>query len=574
MWTVVGEPSWKGAGYLWNVDVFVPSQGEVVTNQVTDPYSVALTTDSKQSVIADLTDPELYPEEWNNSPDAPATPAAETIYELHVRDFSIADETVPEDLRGTYKAFTQSNSDGVKHLTELSDAGMTTVHLLPTFDIASSSIPESRENQLVPEIGGGDPSSENQQVAVAAVQDEDGFNWGYDPYHWSTPEGSYATNGHQDGAARTREYRDMVSALHGMGLRVVTDQVFNHTSASGQADEAVLDRIVPGYYHRLDAKGAIETSTCCQNIATENVMAGKMMVDSVELWATQYGVDGFRFDLMGHHSLQNMVDIREMLDGLTLEKDGVNGKEIYLYGEGWDFGEVQGDGLFTQATQANIGGTGIGAFNDRLRDAVRGGGPFDSDQRTYQGFGSGLYTDPNEVAAETVPEDEQLASLLHQTDLVRIGLAGNVKGVQIPAGDGEFVNSEEIDYNGVPAAYTLDPQENVNYVDAHDNETLFDNLVWKLPTRRHDGYADPHEHAESGHRNAGAITLVLARRNGHAALEVSGPRFIQLRRSLQRDRLDDADQRVRERPPDEGRERREVAAHDATPKERIEGACA
>ncbi|MGO3085757.1 alpha-1,6-glucosidase domain-containing protein, partial [Ancrocorticia populi] len=266
------------------------------------------------------------------------------------------------------------------------------------------------------------------------------------------------------------------------GLRVVTDQVFNHTSASGQDDEAVLDRIVPGYYHRLDAKGAIETSTCCQNIATENVMAGKMMVDSVELWATQYGVDGFRFDLMGHHTLQNMVDIREMLDGLTLEKDGVNGKEIYLYGEGWDFGEVEGDALFKQATQANIGGTGIGAFNDRLRDAVRGGGPFDSDQRTYQGFGSGLYTDPNEVAQADLTEEEQLESLLHQTDLVRIGLAGNVKGVQIPAGDGGFVNSEEIDYNGVPAAYALDPQENVNYVDAHDNETLFDNLVWKLPT--------------------------------------------------------------------------------------------
>ncbi|MDN6487437.1 MAG: hypothetical protein L0K34_08150, partial [Ancrocorticia sp.] len=226
VWTVVGEPSWKGAGYLWNVDVFVPSEGEVVTNQVTDPYSVALTTDSQQSVIADLTDAELYPEEWNNSPEAPATQAAETIYELHVRDFSIADETVPQDLRGTYEAFTQSDSDGVKHLTELSDAGMTTVHLLPSFDIASSSIPESREDQLVPGIEGGDPSSANQQAAVGAVQDQDGFNWGYDPYHWSTPEGSYATDGNQDGAARTREYRDMVSALHGMGLRVVTDQVF------------------------------------------------------------------------------------------------------------------------------------------------------------------------------------------------------------------------------------------------------------------------------------------------------------------------------------------------------------
>ena len=103
----------------------------------------------------------------------------------------------------------------------------------------------------------------------------------------------------------------------------------------------MLDKVVPGYYHRLNpTTGAVETSTCCQNIATEHTMAGKAMVDAVVLWARQYKVDGFRFDLMGHHSKQNMVDVRAALDKLTLKKDGVDGKGIYLYGEGWNFGEV------------------------------------------------------------------------------------------------------------------------------------------------------------------------------------------------------------------------------------------
>ena len=482
VWTLHGEDSWKGLAYLWNVDVFVPSVHKVVTNRVTDPYSVALTTDSKQSVIADLTDPDLYPKAWNNSPAAPITQAAEAIYELHIRDFSIADTTVPEDLRGTYEAFTVAGSDGAKHLQTLADAGMTAIHLLPSFDIASSSIPESREDQRVPEVKGGAPSSSLQQEAVAAVQNADGYTWGYDPFHWSTPEGSYATAIHQNGATRTREFRDMVSALHVMGLRVVLDQVFSHTAAAGQSEESVLDRIVPGYYHRLDPAGTIETSTCCNNIATENAMAGKMMVDSVRLWATHYGVDGFRFDLMGHHSLQNMMDVREMLNGLTVESDGVDGSSVYMYGEGWNFGEVAGEALFTQATQANIAGSGIGAFNDRLRDAVRGGSPFDADPRVRQGFGSGLYTDPNAAALAALSAQEQRANLLYQSDLVRIGLAGTVVGVRIPAGDGGTVGSEEIFYNGVPAAYAADPTENVNYVDAHDNETLFDSLAWKLPT--------------------------------------------------------------------------------------------
>lgn len=483
VWTVVGEPSWAGAQFLWSVEVFVASEDAVVTNDVTDPYSVGLTVDSLRSVIADLSDPATFPASWGDNPAPLRTQAEQTIYELHIRDFSIEDETVRPEYRGSYMAFTESDSDGMKHLERLADAGMTTVHLLPSFDIATRTIPELRSDQKVPEIpADAGPASELQQAAVAAVQNQDGFNWGYDPFHWSTPEGSYATTGNQDGAARTKEYREMVSALHGIGLRVVLDQVFNHTAASGQSDQSVLDRVVPGYYHRLNPLGQVENSTCCENIATENTMAEKMMVDSIVIWATEYGIDGFRFDLMGHHSLENMLQVRKALDELTVSEDGVDGESIYLYGEGWDFGEVAGGALFEQATQGNIGGTGIGAFNDRLRDAVRGGGPFDEDQRTYQGFGSGLYTDPNETATAELSPEEQLADLMHSTDLVRVGLAGNVVDVKIPVGDGTYVDSQDIDYNGQPAAYAEEPQESVNYVDAHDNETLYDNLIWKMPT--------------------------------------------------------------------------------------------
>src|SRR5690606_32613604 len=136
----------------------------------------------------------------------------------------------------------------------------------------------------------------------------------------------------------------------------------------------------------LSATGSVETSTCCQNVATEHEMAEKLMADSVPTWATDYGVDGFRFDLMGHHSRDNMVAVREALDALTLEDDGVDGESVYVYGEGWNFGEVADKARFRQATQGQLDGTGIGTFSDRLRDAVRGGGTFDEDQREFQGF--------------------------------------------------------------------------------------------------------------------------------------------------------------------------------------------
>ena len=372
-WTIAGAKSWKDAAYLYEVTVYAPSTDAVEVNRVTDPASVALTVNSTHSVLVDLDDPRLAPRLWRVAKQPVVDPVDQTIYELHVRDFSISDQTVPAALRGTYLAFAQPHSAGRTHLRELADAGLTTVHLLPTFDIAS--IEEDRTAQATPpcDLASFAPDSTEQQACIRPIADQDGYNWGYDPLHWTTPEGSYAV--HPDGASRTVEFRTMVGALHSDGLQVVLDQVFNHTAASGQDAKSILDRVVPGYYHRLNAVGQVETSTCCQNIATEHAMAQQMMVDSVVTWAKEYKVDGFRFDLMGHHSVETMQAVRDALDALTLRRDGVDGTKVYLYGEGWNFGEVANNALFTQATQGQLGGTGIGTFSDRLRDAVRGGGP-------------------------------------------------------------------------------------------------------------------------------------------------------------------------------------------------------
>jgi pullulanase-type alpha-1,6-glucosidase len=478
VWSVRGDASWKGATYRYAVDVYVPSIGRVERNLVTDPYSLALTADSARSIVVDLDDPALAPSGWRSLAKPPlAQPEDSTIYELHVRDFSIGDTTVPAAHRGTYLAFTDQASDGMRHLRALAGAGLNTVHLLPVFDIAT--IPERRADQQLPacDLASFPPDGTQQQSCVGAVAARDGFNWGYDPLHYTTPEGSYATNA--DGAGRTLEFRQMVAGLNGSGLRVVMDVVYNHTTAAGQDPRSVLDRIVPGYYHRLSLTGALETSTCCANTASEHLMMEKLMVDSVVTWAREYKVDGFRFDLMGHHSKANMLAVRQALDRLTPARDGVDGARIYLYGEGWDFGEVADGARFVQATQANMAGTGIGTFSDRLRDAVRGGGPFDDDPR-IQGLASGLLTDPNESPANGTAAEQRTRLLLYH-DQIKVGLAGNLRDFRFVDRTGAEVTGADVDYNGSPAGYAADPSETITYVDAHDNETLFDALQLKLP---------------------------------------------------------------------------------------------
>ncbi len=478
VWHAHGDTSWRNARYAFAVTVYVPALDDVVTNVVTDPYSLGLTTNSARSVLVELDDPALAPKGWDRLR-KPALPRPEdsTIYELHVRDFSIGDTSVPAAHRGTYLAFTDHDSAGMRQLRDLAKAGLNTVHLLPANDIAT--IEERRSAQRTPpcDLASYGPAAEDQQACLEPIRDADGFNWGYDPLHYTTPEGSYSTN--PDGTRRTREFREMVGALNGAGLRVVMDVVYNHTPAAGQDEHSVLDRIVPGYYQRLSATGAVETSTCCANTATEHRMMGKLMVDSVVTWAREYKVDGFRFDLMGHHSKANMLAVRAALDRLTVAEDGVDGRKVYVYGEGWNFGEVANDARFVQATQGNMAGTGIGTFSDRLRDAVRGGGPFDEDPR-IQGFATGLYTDGNGAPVNGTGEQQRARLLLYQ-DQIKVGLAGNLRDYRFTDRTGAVVPGSAVDYNGQPAGYAGDPSETITYVDAHDNETLFDVLQYKLP---------------------------------------------------------------------------------------------
>ena len=480
VWRASGP--WKGEAYRYRVTVFAPSAGKTgkagktVTNTVTDPYSTALTADSKRSVAADLDDPRLKPPGWDRLDKPAARPAREArIQELHVRDFSAHDPTNRHP--GTYRAFTDTRSDGMRHLRKLAAAGTSYVHLLPVFDFAT--VPERRADQQRPDcdLASYAPDSERQQKCVGKSAAKDAFNWGYDPLHYTVPEGSYATD--PEGPSRTREFRQMVGGLNRAGLRTVMDVVYNHTAASGQDPESVLDRIVPGYYQRLDADGAVADSTCCANTAPEHAMMGKLTVDSVVTWARAYKVDGFRFDLMGHHPKANILAVRRALDALTPEKDGVDGKSVILYGEGWDFGEVAGDARFEQATQRNMAGTGVATFSDRARDAVRGGAPFDEDPRV-QGFASGLWNEPNGSPANGT-RAEQRARLLHYQDLIKVGLTGNLADFRFTDSSGREVRGRDVDYNGQPAGYAAAPGDALAYADAHDNETLHDALAFKLP---------------------------------------------------------------------------------------------
>lgn len=478
VWSITGEADWNYQFYLYEVTVYAPTTQQIEVNLVTDPYSLSLATNSARSQIVDLlNDPALKPEGWDALV-KPALDAPEDIvlYELHVRDFSVNDATVPDEYRGTFMAFTVQDSDGMTHLKNLASAGLTHIHLLPVFDIAT--INENKAEWVLPdweELAGYAADSDQQQAIIEPIRDQDAFNWGYDPFHYTVPEGSYSTD--PDGVARIVEFRQMVMGLSDADLRVVMDVVYNHTNSAGQNPNSVLDKVVPGYYHRLNGVGGVETSTCCANTATEHVMMEKLMIDSVLMWTTAYKVDGFRFDLMGHHMVDNMAHLRAALDGLTLEADGVDGPKVYVYGEGWNFGEVLDGARGENATQLNVGGLGIGTFNDRVRDSVRGGSPFGDWQ--FQGFANGLYYDPNGITAGD--EAAQKERLLLFADRVRVALAGNLRDYAFVDGTGATVTGADVDYNGSPTGYTLDPQEHISYISAHDNETLFDKNTYAIP---------------------------------------------------------------------------------------------
>jgi pullulanase/glycogen debranching enzyme len=455
------------AYYTYTVKVLSRwANNAVVSNTVTDPYSISLNANSTRSFVANLDSAQLKPAGWDDQRipklDAPTDIA---LYELHIRDFSAQDTTVPAAHRGKYLAFTDGDAQPMRHLKSLQKAGLTHIHLLPSFDFASV----NEAGCVTPAIPNAGPDWADQQAAVAAVQDSDCFNWGYDPVHYNAPEGSYATDAN-DGAVRVREFRAMVQGLHEAGLRVTMDVVYNHTSQSQQGPLSVLDRIVPAYYYRLGANGNILNDSCCADTAQENAMMGKLMIDSVSLWAKYYKVDSFRFDIMGFTPL-------DLLKRLQASVNQAAGRDIYLYGEAWNFGNVANDARFVQARQANMAGTGIGSFNDRIRDAVRGGGCCDGGMNlvSQQGFINGVWYDRNDQANQSRDDALRLA------DMVRVGLSGTLRDYRFTDRFGSLRSNAQIDYFGQQAGFAANPSETINYIEAHDNQTLFDINAFRLP---------------------------------------------------------------------------------------------
>lgn len=285
------------------------------------------------------------PEEWEKDKRPVLKSFADIVlYEMHHRDFSIADSSGIQH-KGKFLALTEENtvntqgaSTGIDHLKEL---GVTHVHLLPSFDYASID-----ETKL----------------------DENNYNWGYDPKNYNVPEGSYATDPN-DPATRIREFKQMVQALHKAGIRVVLDVVYNHTYNTAAS---AFERTAPGYFYRQRNDGTLADASACGNeTASDRAMMRKYMIESVCYWANEYHIDGFRFDLMGIHDIETMNQIRKALDRID--------PTIFIYGEGWAAGapQLNPDSLAMKANTHKM--SGIAAFSDELRDGLRG--PFGDDSK-------------------------------------------------------------------------------------------------------------------------------------------------------------------------------------------------
>jgi len=490
--------------YQYKIEVYHPASEKIETIITTDPYSLSLSTNSQHSQVVDLSSANTQPEGWQQQKDNPVTAPEDNIfYETHIRDFSAHDPQLSSaKVRGKYAAFSEKNSAGIKHLRSLRNAGINNIHLLPTFDIGTANENDSQvldlndsinklcqlstKNSLCHESNINKSQSireylhtlpaetKQRQAIVSSIREIDNYNWGYDPFHYTVPEGSYANN--PDGIARIIEFRQMVQSIHNLGFRVIMDVVYNHTHQAGLAPTTVLDKIVPNYYHRLDPiSGKIAQSTCCDNTATERVMMEKLMTDSLVVWARDYKIDGFRFDLMAHQPKSAMLNARKAVQAVD--------SDTYFYGEGWNFGEVANNQRFTQASQLELSGTQIGTFTDRLRDAVRGGAFSASgdDIRKSQGIGSGLSTLPNELINGLVSQEKQQNAYLLAADQLRIGLAGNLANFPLENAQGEKVTGKDVPYGDQPTGYALDPADTINYVSKHDNQTLWDNNQYRLP---------------------------------------------------------------------------------------------
>ena len=521
IWGADASSDLTGKYYIYDISVFHHATDAIESYTVTDPYSLSLSTNSLFSQVVDLDDVSLQPAGgWtvNKAFTDVTNPEDISVYETHVRDITLWDGTGTEALNGKFKAFTESSRESMQHLQALRNAGMTAVQILPAFDIATIDEDESMRVDITDTmadycaistdaaakaaelslscdatvietaLGTLDVTTGDAQDFYSHLRGVDSFNWGYDPFHYTVPEGSYATD--PEGTTRIVEFREMVEALHDMDYMVVMDVVYNHTNASGLHEKSVLDKVVPGYYHRRDiASGAVTKDSCCDDTATEHDMMSKLMADSLVVWARDYQVDAFRFDLMG-------LQTKAAMENALAKVKAVN-PDVYFYGEGWDYGAAGSNGRGENASQSNIAGTEIGTFTDRLRDGVRGGGPFDNmdgdeqSLRRNQGLSNSAVAnelnlvtsvDPDAGTADDnakTPDQELAENILKNADLVRLGLAGNLKTFGFKGYEGTSVTGATVLYGDSAAGYADDPQQIINYVSKHDNQTLWDIIAYK-----------------------------------------------------------------------------------------------
>ena len=325
------------SGVYYDYDVTVAGE----TSRTQDPYAKACGVNGRRGMVVDQA--ATNPCGWE-ADKAPAKPAEDVIYEIHVKDFSWDPHSgVPEQLRGKYAALTLADTtlDGqgecptcMNHVRRL---GATHIQLMPVYDYGS-----------VDEAG-----------------DPDAFNWGYDPVNYNVPEGSYASDPHH-GETRIRELKEAIMALHRQGFRVIMDVVYNHTY---YLKESCLFRVAPWYYYRQKEDGSASNgSGCGSEIASERSMVSRYILDSLLYWAEEYHIDGFRFDLMG------MLDVK-LMNRIQQEMDSRFGKgEKLLYGEPWAGGECRPRPGTELAHKGNLKRLPpvIGAFCDNTRDAIKG----------------------------------------------------------------------------------------------------------------------------------------------------------------------------------------------------------
>jgi pullulanase len=380
--------------------------GEKWYNEVPGPYANAVGINGKRGVIVNLE--QTDPVGWDNDVRPEYTAPTDIIlYELHIRDFSIHPLSGINN-KGKYLAFTELGTKtakgfatGIDHLKEM---GITHVHLLPSFDFRS--------------------------IDETNIQNPN-YNWGYDPQNYNAPEGSYSTNA-ADARVRIAEFKQMVQALHQAGIRVIMDVVYNHV---GNTDEQSFEQTVPGYYFRHNPDSSFSNASGCGNeTASERAMMRKYMTESVNYWATEYHIDGFRFDLMGIHDITSMNLIAESLHNLD--------STIFIYGEGWTAGDSPLP-IEQRAIKQNMPQViGVAAFSDELRDGVKG----HWNNLKNKGFVSGA------------PDLEES---------VKFGIAA---ATQHPQVDYSAVNNSK-------APWSKSPSQTINYVSCHDNNTLWDKLA-------------------------------------------------------------------------------------------------